>query len=228
MWIWCRTGSGSGQRGWRSRILSGWGRVNPRGCCSGWCSGCCWGWCWGWTRRCSCFGAAVALLLAVGVLLAVECAGLRGAPAGAAGGLRRGAGGGCSAGRGFGGRGRARAGRRGGGTARSFALGFGDVDAGSETASRMTALARRDRAGRGRGRRRLAADAGRVHRAGARRVERAGLAAVPPPRRPPMMLEETMATPARMPNAEDPDRADLMAAPSSPWSSSSRPRVSFG
>ena len=52
-------------------------------------------------------------------------------------------------------------------------------------------------------------------------------AAVAPPRRPPMMLEETMAAPTTMPNAEDPDRADLMAAPSSPWSSSSRPRVSF-
>jgi hypothetical protein len=51
-------------------------------------------------------------------------------------------------------------------------------------------------------------------------------AAVLPPRRPPMMLEETMAAPATMPNAEDPVRADFMAAPSSPWSSSSRPRVS--
>jgi hypothetical protein len=49
-------------------------------------------------------------------------------------------------------------------------------------------------------------------------------AAVLTPRRP--MLEETMAAPATMPNAEDPDRADLMAAPSSPWSSSLRPRVS--
>ena len=47
-----------------------------------------------------------------------------------------------------------------------------------------------------------------------------------PPRRPPMIPEETMATPATMPNAEDPDRAEIMAAPSSPWSSSSRPRVS--
>ncbi|MGO9219750.1 MAG: hypothetical protein ACLP5E_18605 [Streptosporangiaceae bacterium] len=49
-------------------------------------------------------------------------------------------------------------------------------------------------------------------------------AAVLTPRRP--MLEATMAAPATMPNAEDPDRADLMAAPSSPWSSSLRPRVS--
>ena len=49
-------------------------------------------------------------------------------------------------------------------------------------------------------------------------------AAVLTPRRP--MPEETMAAPATMPNAEDPDRADLMAAPSSPWSSSLRPRVS--
>ncbi len=51
-------------------------------------------------------------------------------------------------------------------------------------------------------------------------------AAMLPPRRAPMMLEETMAAPATTPNAEDPGRADLMAAPSSPWSSSSRPRVS--
>jgi hypothetical protein len=50
--------------------------------------------------------------------------------------------------------------------------------------------------------------------------------AVLTPRRP--MLEETMAAPATMPNAEAPDRADFMAAPSSPWSSSSRPRVSSG
>ncbi|HUY47568.1 MAG TPA: hypothetical protein VMV92_17840 [Streptosporangiaceae bacterium] len=38
--------------------------------------------------------------------------------------------------------------------------------------------------------------------------------------------EETMAALATMPSADDPDRADLMAAPSSLWSSSSRPRVS--
>jgi hypothetical protein len=54
----------------------------------------------------------------------------------------------------------------------------------------------------------------------------AASAAVPPPRRPPTMPEETRAAPATMPNADDPDRADFMAAPSSPWSSSSRPRVS--
>jgi hypothetical protein len=47
-----------------------------------------------------------------------------------------------------------------------------------------------------------------------------------PPRRPPAIPEETMAALATMPNAEAPDRADFMAAPSSPWSSSSRPRVS--
>jgi hypothetical protein len=45
-----------------------------------------------------------------------------------------------------------------------------------------------------------------------------------PPRKP--MLEVTMAAPATMPNADDADRADFMAAPSSPWSSPSRPRVS--
>ena len=44
------------------------------------------------------------------------------------------------------------------------------------------------------------------------------------PRRP--MLEVTMAAPATMPKADDADRADFMAAPSSPWSSPSRPRVS--
>ncbi|HZC64415.1 MAG TPA: hypothetical protein VE464_22490 [Streptosporangiaceae bacterium] len=54
----------------------------------------------------------------------------------------------------------------------------------------------------------------------------AASAAVPPPRRPPTMPEETRAAPATIPNADDPDRADFMAAPSSPWSSSSRPRVS--
>lgn len=54
----------------------------------------------------------------------------------------------------------------------------------------------------------------------------AASAAVPPPRRPPTMPDETRAAPATMPNADDPDRADFMAAPSSPWSSSSRPRVS--
>jgi hypothetical protein len=54
----------------------------------------------------------------------------------------------------------------------------------------------------------------------------AASAAVPPPRRPPTMPEETRAAPATMPNVDDPDRADFMAAPSSPWSSSSRPRVS--
>jgi hypothetical protein len=54
----------------------------------------------------------------------------------------------------------------------------------------------------------------------------AASAAVPPPRRPPTMPEETRAAPATMPNADDPGRADFMAAPSSPWSSSSRPRVS--
>jgi hypothetical protein len=47
-----------------------------------------------------------------------------------------------------------------------------------------------------------------------------------PPRRLPAIPEETMAALATMPNAEAPDRADFMAAPSSPWSSSSRPRVS--
>jgi hypothetical protein len=47
-----------------------------------------------------------------------------------------------------------------------------------------------------------------------------------PPRRPPAIPEETMAALATMPNTEAPDRADFMAAPSSPWSSSSRPRVS--
>jgi len=46
-----------------------------------------------------------------------------------------------------------------------------------------------------------------------------------PPRRLPTIPDETMAAPATAPNAEDPDRADFMAAPWSPWSSSSRPRV---
>jgi hypothetical protein len=54
----------------------------------------------------------------------------------------------------------------------------------------------------------------------------AASAGVPPPRRPPTIPDETMAALATMPNAADPDRADFMAAPSSPWSSSSRPRVS--
>jgi hypothetical protein len=41
----------------------------------------------------------------------------------------------------------------------------------------------------------------------------AASAAVPPPRRPPTMPEETRAALATRPNAEDPDRADFMAAP---------------
>jgi hypothetical protein len=39
-------------------------------------------------------------------------------------------------------------------------------------------------------------------------------AAVPPPRRPPAMPEETMAAPATTPNTEKADQADLMTAPS--------------
>lgn len=39
-------------------------------------------------------------------------------------------------------------------------------------------------------------------------------AAVPPPRRPPAMPEETMAAPATTPNIEKADQADLMTAPS--------------
>jgi hypothetical protein len=52
-------------------------------------------------------------------------------------------------------------------------------------------------------------------------------AATLPPRSPPTIPEETMAALATRPSAEDPERADFMAAPSSPWSSSSRPRVSW-
>ena len=107
------------------------------------------------------------------------------------------------------------------------ALGFGVVDAGSETASRMTAgwpagTARAADVVAGGWPQTLGAFTALASAA----LTVLASAAVPPPRRPPMMLEETMAAPATMPNAEDPDRADLMAAPSSPWSSSSRPRVS--
>jgi hypothetical protein len=103
------------------------------------------------------------------------------------------------------------------------ALGFGDVDAGSETESRMTAgwpagTARAADVVAGGWPQTLGAFTALAFTV----LASAGV----PPRSPPMMLEERMAAPATMPNAEDPDRADLMAAPSSPWSSSSRPRVS--
>jgi hypothetical protein len=42
-------------------------------------------------------------------------------------------------------------------------------------------------------------------------------AAVPPPRRPTVTPEETMAVPAMTPNTEKADQADLMTAPSLPW-----------
>jgi hypothetical protein len=42
-------------------------------------------------------------------------------------------------------------------------------------------------------------------------------AAVPPPRRPPATPEETTAVPAKTPNTEKADQADLMTAPSLPW-----------
>jgi hypothetical protein len=42
-------------------------------------------------------------------------------------------------------------------------------------------------------------------------------AAVPPPRGPPAMPEETMAVPAKTPNTEKADQAGLMTAPSLPW-----------
>jgi hypothetical protein len=48
----------------------------------------------------------------------------------------------------------------------------------------------------------------------------AASARVVPGRRPLTTPEETMAALATMPSADDPDRAALMAAPSSPWSSS--------
>jgi hypothetical protein len=64
------------------------------------------------------------------------------------------------------------------------------------------------------------------HTLGAAALTVLASATVLPPRRPPMMVDETMAAPATTPSAEAPDRADFMAAPSSPWSSSLRPRVS--
>lgn len=64
------------------------------------------------------------------------------------------------------------------------------------------------------------------HTLGAAALTVLASATVLPPRSPPTIPEETMAALATRPNAEDPDRADFMAAPSSPWSSSSRPRVS--
>jgi hypothetical protein len=66
------------------------------------------------------------------------------------------------------------------------------------------------------------------HTLGAAALRVLASAAALPPRRLPTIPEETMAAPATAPNAEDPDRADFTAAPSSPWSSSSGPRVSSG
>jgi hypothetical protein len=100
------------------------------------------------------------------------------------------------------------------------ALGLGVLPEERETASRTIAvwLAGTERAAE-------VLAGGWPHTLVAAALTVAASAAVPP-RRPPMIPEETMATPATMPNAEDPDRAEIMAAPSSPWSSSSRPRVS--
>jgi hypothetical protein len=108
------------------------------------------------------------------------------------------------------------------------ALGFGDADAGSETASRMTAgwpagtVRAADLVAGG-----WPQTLGALTALAFAAFTVLASAAVPPPRSPPMMLDETRAAPATRPNAEVADRADLMAAPSSPWSSSSRPRVSF-
>jgi hypothetical protein len=54
-------------------------------------------------------------------------------------------------------------------------------------------------------------------------------AAVPPPRRPPAMPEETMAAPATTPNIEKADQADLMTAPSrcGIFAGTSRVRLAF-
>jgi hypothetical protein len=71
----------------------------------------------------------------------------------------------------------------------------------------------------------VAAAGGGPHTLGAE-LAAAASAEVVPGRSPLTTPEETMAALATMPSADDPDRADLMAAPSSPWSSSSRPRVS--
>jgi hypothetical protein len=101
------------------------------------------------------------------------------------------------------------------------ALGLGVLAEESETASRTMAVwpAGTDRAAE-------VLAGGWPHTLVAAGLTVAASAAVPPPRRPPTMPEETRAAPATRPNADDPDRADFMAAPSSPWSSSSRPRVS--
>lgn len=97
---------------------------------------------------------------------------------------------------------------------------LGVVDIGSEATSRTTAVwpAGTVRAAE-------VAAGGWPHTLGAATLTVLASAAVPP-RRLPAIPEETMAALATMPNAEAPDRADFMAAPSSPWSSSSRPRVS--
>lgn len=97
---------------------------------------------------------------------------------------------------------------------------LGVFDIGSEATSRTTAVwpAGTVRAAE-------VAAGGWPHTLGAATLTVLASAAVPP-RRPPAIPEETMAALATMPNAEAPDRADFMAAPSSPWSSSSRPRVS--
>lgn len=97
---------------------------------------------------------------------------------------------------------------------------LGVFDSGSEATSRTTAVwpAGTVRAAE-------VAAGGWPHTLGAATLTVLASAAVPP-RRLPAIPEETMAALATMPNAEAPDRADFMAAPSSPWSSSSRPRVS--
>jgi hypothetical protein len=97
---------------------------------------------------------------------------------------------------------------------------LGVFDIGSEATSRTTAVwpAGTVRAAE-------VAAGGWPHTLGAATLTVLASAAVPP-RRLPAIPEETMAALATMPNAEAPDRADFMAAPSSPWSSSSRPRVS--
>jgi hypothetical protein len=97
---------------------------------------------------------------------------------------------------------------------------LGVFDIGSEATSRTTAVwpAGTVRAAE-------VAAGGWPHTLGAAALTVLASAAVPP-RRLPAIPEETMAALATMPNAEAPDRADFMAAPSSPWSSSSRPRVS--
>jgi hypothetical protein len=105
---------------------------------------------------------------------------------------------------------------------------LGVLDDETDATSRTTAVrpAGTERAAEVAGRAAEVAAGGWPHTLGAAALTVLASAAVLPPRRPPMMVDETMAAPATTPSAEAPDRADFMAVPSSPWSSSLRPRVS--